>query len=91
MPKSPSIIAAEEARASVGHDRVADHPAVWSGAYRAMVRRALSARLFENIGAAELFSERLNEWLADEESGRKTRLWETDLASQRLIDEVTGA
>jgi hypothetical protein len=91
MPKPPWVLAAEEARSSVGTDRPAAHPTDWSPEYRATARRALSCRLFENIGAAELFSERLEQWLTEEELGTKTRLWESDLASQRLIDGVTNA
>lgn len=72
-------------------DKVATHPAIWSSEYRALVRRALSCRLFENIGAAELFTERLDEWCQQEESGIKTRLWETDLVSQRLVDAQVSA
>lgn len=88
MPTPPWVLAA---RASVGADSPAEHPATWTDDYRAFVRRALSCRLFENIGAAELFDGILAEWLAAEEAGTKARLWESDLASQRLIDGVTGA
>lgn len=91
-PPPPWVIAAKAARESVGVDRVAAHPpAPWSPGYRLFIRRALSAHLVATMGVTELHDETLAGWLAQEESGLKTRLWESDIASQRLIDDVTHA
>ena len=89
IPPTPWELDAVAARPTV--DRLAVHPAEWSDEYRAVVRRVLSVRLFCHFGACEMFGELLDAAVADEESGRKRRLWESDLASQRLVDRSTIA
>lgn len=90
-PTPPWVLAARAARQSVGLDSIAAHPAAWTADYRAFARRALQSRLVARLGVTELHDEILAGWLAEEEAGEKTRLWASDLASQRLVDATVRA